>query len=124
MNLSSIEIQSILNGSYLYILMILIILLTIFLLILRNNVLKSIKGLGVVLGVSGAITIAVSYVMPVVLNLFSDRLSKYMMIINPVADTVKGKLFLVGVSEIILATLLFVIILVIMWKKENRENNI
>ena len=124
MNLNIIEIQSILNGSYLYILLILVVLLTILLLILKKNLLKTVNGLGVILGISGLITISISYVIPVVLNILSENLSKYMMIINPVVDTFREKLLLVGLSEIIFGTLLFIITFVIIWKKENNESKI
>lgn len=123
MNLNNIEIQSILNGSYLFILLIFLVLFMSLLVVLRKNVLKSVNSLGIMLGISGGVTILISYVIPVILNMLSDKLNKYMMIINPIVDTFKEKLLLVGLLEIIFGTLLFIITLIILWKRDNNKSN-
>ena len=109
MLMNNIEIKSILNGSYLYIFIIPIVVVIALILILNRNVRKSLRGIGIVLGISGVLTLGISYIIPTILNLFSSELGAYIGIINPILDTFMQKLMFTGLLEFITGLILVVV---------------
>lgn len=124
MYLKGTEIQSILNGSYLYVFVIFIVLLSILIIALTKNVYKSFRSFGIVLGISGCITIIASEAISMILLLFASELREYIAIINSVVNTFMEKLEFAGYLEIAIGIVLLIFSVIIKKIRNNVQNQV
>lgn len=123
MLMNNIEIRSILNGSYLYMFIIPVIAIIGLIILINMNLRKSLRGIGSVLFVAGALTLGITYIIPSILNILSAEIGAYMSIINSILDNFMQKLMFAGLLEGI-AGLILVITSVILKKDKVYEEKV
>lgn len=123
MLMNNIEIRSILNGSYLYMFIIPVIVIIGLIILINMNLRKSLRGIGSVLFVAGALTLGITYIIPSILNILSAEIGAYMNVISSILDNFMQKLMFAGLLEGI-AGLILVITSVIIKKDKVYEEKV